>query len=628
MSSVDLSKKLLDIPKGKTSLVEAIRELELSREAFSHAENIQEKLSNQDHLIQEIKSSHEHLVPVSLLNTKLDEFSYQIDKSVKSRLDELSVSVFSQLNSKITVTDAENLINKKVSWASYNNLSQQVGLLKSRIDKHIYADFESFKTKIKLELSGKPSDKKQADLMNNEEIILLKNRLLALEQQIHQLFNDEELADEEYDSQEELDNIMDNLEKNVANNRKSHDLTEISESKSLENSLVLNPPRENEAIQSFEEKKLELKSVVFTPHEDNNKSPINRAPSKGAESRALLRRGSRESSIGSKGVGTSTALRQLTKKVATLQKDLEDRKTEIEEGKNESQNIHKLIEENEIRILENNEKFKEFNEKLEVMQASFLRAIRRSGVGKEKPMQKEKIIVKNNKSKEIEHLSKDFEDKFKRIIRIEGDSTKIANDFIAIKVFLKEKFRDMVSTLNTSSEKIVEFQKEIDAIKKSNINLEAQLSQKIGEVQVEVVKLTGPVTDLVSNQSRENFALSEEIKRNQEIIRSMLDDITNKPDYLQLNLKSIHESLCKDKSDYEKGSHSRVNSATPSLSVKHRYYKSNKHAENVSIDENWLSYMPDGKPIWLPRVPKSAGKTERKACTPDLDIRKIITLNS
>lgn len=91
----------------------------------------------------------------------------------------------------------------KVNWQNFNTLSQQVSLLKTSIDKHIHSEFEGFKTKMKIELSHKANEAEDmhADLVNNEEIISLKNRIAQLEQQLKDLIRpgDEMLEDDDID---------------------------------------------------------------------------------------------------------------------------------------------------------------------------------------------------------------------------------------------------------------------------------------------------------------------------------------------------------------------------------------------------------------------------------------------
>ena len=623
MSNAELIKKITDIPKGKSSLAEALKELELSKEAFTHAGNIQQRLNTQESWINEIKNSLSHLVPSSFFLSKIEELTTQLDKTLKTRVEELSITVITQLNNKMILADAENMLSKKVSWAPFNNLSQQVGLMKSRMDKHIYADFESFKTKMKLENSERAISKNPLDPKASEEITQIKNRLTNMEQQIQQIFNEEELIDEDYDSQEELDNMMNDLERVVEKEKKSVDTLENLAPKVMDSSEIVEVRRPAEKTYSKEEIQIDTRPHVFLKTEESNGSPKNKPVSR-PESKAMVRRNSKESSVGSKGVGTSTAIRQLTKKIALMQKEIDDNKLIFEEFKNEIQKTNELILKNELKITDNSEKLKEFNERLEVMQASFLRAIRRSGGSKEKPSEPKEKLAITTSSKDKEKFFKEFDEKFRRLIKIENESSRMSTDVSSIKVFLKDKLNEIVSSINSKADMIYSIQKEFEQLKKSTQSHELQCNQHIAESKGEIARLNGPLTDLISDQHRESMSVREELRRNQDVFRAMIEEYIQKPESLRVPTSSLQEYL-REKNETHRNSHSRVNSATPTLSVKHRYYKSNGHAEGINPEENWLSYMPDGKAVWLPRVPKSAGRTERierKACTPDLEAKK------
>jgi hypothetical protein len=449
MSSAELAKKLSDIPKGKAALSEAIKELELSKQAFSSAGQIHEKLLAQEMNLQELKKTLEHLVPINYLNTRIEDLTLQLDKVIRNRVEELSVSILSHLNNKITTTDAENLVNKKVSWTEFNTLNQQVGMMRSKLDKHIYADFEGFKTKMKLEISNKTGAKK-AQESSNDEILQIKTRLSSIEQQISQLFNEEEVLDEDHDSQEELDNMMSDLERVVLKDRKSHDFSENFEVKPNDiEKLQPVPLNDTPPVENIDDNKIDIKPLPIQKIEEGLNSPRNRESLKKGESKTILRRNSKESSIAASrsiGGGNSAAVRIINKKIAILEKELEDNKTIFEDVKNDTKKIYSLIEQNDVKIDETNLKCKEINERLEIMQGSFLRALRRSGIPKEKVMPVEKPVVKSN-AKELENINKNVEENFKRLIKTESDILKTSNDLTSIKLLIKDKLSEVMSTI-------------------------------------------------------------------------------------------------------------------------------------------------------------------------------------
>lgn len=561
MSSAEVAKKLEEVSMSRVSISEAIKELELSREAFSHAGQIQDQLRSQESWINEIKHVMDSVVTFNFFNTRMEEFAHAMDRAIKARVDELSVSVINQLNNKVTMTDAENLLSKKVSWNAYSTLSQQVGLLKSRVDKHIFSDFEGFKTKIKLELTNKNNDKKAADLGGNEEIVQLKSRISTLEQQIQQMFNEEDLMEDDHDSQEELDNMMDDLERAVAKNTKSHDFIEDIDINDDTRECETKSPKE----QSGDNDKLQIDDKNTPQIKADGITPRNR------DSRSIVRKNSKESSTASRLVGgTSGAIRQLNKKILTISKDFEDHKADFDNFRIETQKLLISIAELEAKFEETNEKFKSIDDRLEVMQASFLRALRRSGKPKEisEIIEKKQSIRQQHNSKDIDSIQKAMDDKFKRIIKIENDYSRFTNDLLLMKNFVREKLSGLSSSAVMNTDILANMQKELESMKKKVLFVESELKEKVEEVNREVVKIRGPIVDMVSDLNRESATTQEEIKRNQEIIRSLIEDYQIRPQS-QLSYKpAVTESL---KSDFR--CHTRANSATPTVSIKRRYNK-------------------------------------------------------
>ncbi|OMJ90362.1 hypothetical protein SteCoe_7277 [Stentor coeruleus] len=560
MSSADVAKKLDEVSMSRVSISEAIKELELSREAFSHAGQIQDQLKSHESWINEIKYVMESVVTFNFFNTRMEEFAHAMDRAIKARVDELSVSVINQLNNKVTMADADNLLSKKVSWNAYSTLSQQVGLLKSRMDKHIFSDFEGFKTKIKLELTNKNNDKKTADIGSNEEIVQLKSRINTIEQQIQQMFNEEDLMDDEHDSQEELDNMMDDLERAVAKNTKSNDFIEDTDLNDDAHEFECKSPKG----QSGDNDKLQIDDKNLSQFKADGITPRNR------DSRSIVRKNSKESSSGSRLVGgTSGAIRQLNKKILTISKDFEDHKADFDNFRIETQKLLISIAELEAKFEETNEKFKSIDERLEIMQASFLRALRRSGKPKEiSEIIERKQSVRQSNSKDIDSITKIIDDKFKRIIKVENDHSRFSNDLLLMKNFVREKLSGLSSSAVMNTDILANMQKELESMKKKVLFVESELKEKIEEVNREVAKIKGPMVDMVSDLNRESATTQEEIKRNQDVIRSLIEDYQIRPQS-QLSYKpAVTESL---KSDFR--CHTRANSATPTVSIKRRYNK-------------------------------------------------------
>ena len=620
MSSNNLARQIADVAKSKISLTEAIHELELSKEAFASISSLSSQIQQHNYSLQEVKSRLEYFVSSTYFNSKLEELAHTLDKSIKNRVDELSVSVLSKLNNKLTVEDAEILLNKRVSWSNFTVLSQEVGMMRTRMEKHILSDFEGLKTKIKLELANNVTSKKPQEQGTTEEFTQMKMKIATLEDQIQQLFNDD-LVDEDYDSKEELDNIMDDLERTVLKDRKSigefpsaegEILVVEGEKESLKNDGALveakavNRPEEEAKTKPV----LEFEISKLNNPVTNTNSPKNIASSRG-ESRSLVRKNSRTSSLASGAMaGASAAIRNLNKKFDILKKEVDDNKLEFLSFKQETLRFDDEI--CEIRESLNlfQQKQTDFAGQIEVMQSSFLRALRRSGQTKEKPEKNQQTSGKTQVStKGLESISKELNEKFKKMVTFEANLQQVASEFSVVKGFFKEKLKEISDGHMGTKETVAGIKRELETLKKKEGSVEKWVSDKIDKVYAQICEVKGPLTSIVSDQVRESSSLQEELRRNQEVFRSLIEDYNIRPVSQLTHRKS--ESLSKQQG------HSRVNSATPTLSMKHRYYKSNKNNEVSTIEDNWLGAVPDGKAIWLPRMSYSVSKPEKEPKSPE-----------
>ncbi|OMJ74844.1 hypothetical protein SteCoe_26148 [Stentor coeruleus] len=223
MEDIDLS----SITKSKITLAEALKQIETVNFAFSKAERIEKKLAYQESMLHDINKSLNTFASLTVVNTKLDEFMSKMEKMIKNKFEEFNSQYLYQLNEKSTMKDVEAMISQRVTWTAFNNYTQQLSSIKTRIEKHMISDFEGFKTKVKLELSRKADEKKTDEELSFEEITLLKNRVTALEQKYREMFMDEELGDsEDYDSQEAMDNFIEDVDKNNFNRNSDEALNE------------------------------------------------------------------------------------------------------------------------------------------------------------------------------------------------------------------------------------------------------------------------------------------------------------------------------------------------------------------------------------------------------------------
>lgn len=209
---MNVSDEITSIFKGKASLAEALKEIEAVKKAFEISGRLESKLGIQDEIIRELQEKSDMYASYSFVVAKFEETKQSVMKIIKDKFEDFSANYFSQLNEKLNRNEIENYVSNRCTWVAFNSLTQNVGSLKSRIDKHIFSDFEGLKTKMKVQFGDKYSEIISENVKIKDELSQMKMRLSVVEQKIHEMFVDDGLGEsEDYDSQEENDNIMQNL---------------------------------------------------------------------------------------------------------------------------------------------------------------------------------------------------------------------------------------------------------------------------------------------------------------------------------------------------------------------------------------------------------------------------------
>ncbi|OMJ79315.1 hypothetical protein SteCoe_20696 [Stentor coeruleus] len=202
------------VSRGKLSLAEAFKEIQTVKRAFQKAERIEQKLHFHDSVLAEIKNTLNNLATFEYINFKIEETNAKMDRLIRQKFEEFTSQYMYQVNDKVSLKDMETSLSQRVTWMAFNNFTQQMNLVKTRIEKHIVSDFEGFKTKMKIELSKKANEKRPEDELTADEIQQIKNRITSLEQKYQDMFAEEGLDEsDDYDSQEEMDNMMDDIDR-------------------------------------------------------------------------------------------------------------------------------------------------------------------------------------------------------------------------------------------------------------------------------------------------------------------------------------------------------------------------------------------------------------------------------
>ena len=486
--------------------------------------------------------------------------------------------------------------------------------MQSRFDKHLYSEYEGFKTKMKLELQNKANDSKGLDI-NNEEFSQLKSRILSVEQKLEEMFMEEDAMqdDEDYDSQEEMDNMMDDID--IVAKREDTGEEDIEENQSTTPEILSDPnPFKSETSLNSEivviepvlspepEKKLETlpKLEIEKPVSRNSRA---RESSLGGESRGMQRRESKESSIAaSRVLGGGAAMKQVSRKIVAMQKEIDNNKLEIEERKMSNEKLENEINKSNSYIESVELKVKEMHKTLDVMEASFIRALRRNGIDKKSKVKETSAKIPN---KQLELIEKKIEERLKRIVNLESDFNKINSDTVQIKTFYKEKLNEIIVSLKYFEEFKQRIEKQMESINTVIISNQNYCKSNFSNFSSKFSEMSEPLTNLISDQQRENKILSEDLKRNQELFRALVEEyVLANPKQRSQNEEEIFIGYSNKVAENYFKRNNRTNSATPDITSKNKFYKTNLGYWNSppKIDSNWLGSLPDGKAISLPRV--------------------------
>ena len=685
MEEADLSSLL----KGKLSLADAMKQIDIVSTTLKKTDRIEKKLTYHESLLSEAKDAMESFSTCSYVDNKFKDFTISFEQMIKSKFEEFTSQYLFQLNEKVSLGEIEGLLSQRVTWIAFNNMSQQINVVKTRFDKYILSEFEGFKTKIKLELSHKANEKRPEDEMNMEEIHQLKNRLTSLEQKYQDMFMEEGLDDsEDYDSQEAMDNMIDDVEIGGLAKDKGSDeganegdeqeefheigrkfqMPQLAEVPKLPiplggsfhsppfTSPEINSPRsentdnvktevsedssKNLALNSNKEEAPKSSSVSIPqespikPKETEPEKPSANLPevpsehiyglqpkpksrssieidspeqvaprhvrgkgSSRADGQTLTRKNSMESSMGGTnmgggGAGMNSGLRQLNKKVTALQKEIEGFKADIDDTKSILNDYKNEFEKVYIKIGETRARCEEVEDKRQAMEMSFIKALRRNGIDK-KDKSKQKVVATIDTAA-LMNLQEQINRKAKKIKTISTYVEKVAADTMHIKDKQNHRINEIIQSIKFLDQSRNSITKQLVSISSTVRIIEEGLKNNISDVHNEVMSLRGPLTDLISDQQRENQILDEDIKKQHLLFKEVIQEYSTK---CATNSKAVSPEKTQT-----------FSSRPPNLSIKHQISNNsnNLRRSSVSTHQNWLEDVPDGTPIVLPRIRMSS----------------------
>ena len=332
---------------------------------------------------------------------------------------------------------------------------------------------------------------------------------------------------------------------------------------------------------------------------ENSDQPASKFRPKGssrADGQSLTRKNSMASSIGGAnmngaGGGMNNALRSMNKKVMSLQKDLEGYKSSLDE-------INQTLADDQVeftKVYDKVEEVKKYCDEVEnrrqAMEMSFIKALRRNGIDKKnKNNQKVTASIDAAQIKKLENL---IEKKSEKLKTVSTFVEKIAGDTFHMKEKQNSKINEIINSVKFLDEARLGTKKELAVMAQTLRGIEQDLMNNITNVHNKVISIQGPITNLISDQQRENEILNENIKKHQTVLNDVIGN------YTKLNPSS--------KITQRKGRNSSLGVESPKITFKHQLSNTmNGFRKNsVPTHQNWLEEIPDGTPLFLPRLQPS-----------------------
>jgi len=573
--SDNVIEQLENVKKGKACITDVIREINLAKKAFARMDKVEHKMNqlekNQKDLAYQVRS----LVPKNYLDSKFDAISSEINFAVKACLDKYTEQYSNQLNDKVGFQEVQEILKQKTNSAAFNKLSEEVSKLGSKIEKHIKTDFEGFKAKMKIDLSQKKeAEASGAATVSNEELTQLKSKVAKLEEELQGMMmdDDEEMFSDEEDFESEEGDIIDNLEQNIVG-RKSQENDPFS------------PHNKPENNRSFGE---QADMEEATPGSRNLKT---RGSSRqGGTLPALSRVGSRASTGRFAG---NSAIRQVNKKLILLEKDFQNYQSQLENANQTIQQYDSELQNSNLMIQDLQNKLNELALKNETLEENLQKAIQSKATAQESDHKEQ--AQGRVPHKVLEKFKKDLENKAKRIILLETRIEKLNNDNKRNKDGNKDKLSKLINMITFMNDSQSETKKELNKVQEFFKNNYQTLQQDLSQLQKDVSDVKGPLTEILSEQQRENEALTENVRMQLDMLRSYMGEMSLEQPTASTTLRTPSAG---------------ARQQTPgNLTLKQRFHQRFKDQEGLPIsgklEENWWKNVPEGKTIYLPRFEKS-----------------------
>jgi chromosome segregation ATPase len=162
------AEEVASVAKGQQTIAEALKELEVVKEAFLRSTRIESKILDHEKEISEIKSKMQLLSTYSYVNSKNSEFHSCIETIVKNKLDEFTFQMMFEMSKKVNEGDIKKLLETKVAVPDFLALKNLLSSTKLRLDTYLDIEAPSLKNKFNESLANLSSDSSKFADINHQ----------------------------------------------------------------------------------------------------------------------------------------------------------------------------------------------------------------------------------------------------------------------------------------------------------------------------------------------------------------------------------------------------------------------------------------------------------------------------
>jgi hypothetical protein len=492
----EANEDLKQLRKSKISLAEALGRLDSISAAMERALRLEKQVENLTHSVDELTALAHDTLSRAFFASFMDRVGIELEVKINKLFETHQGHFEDLLSQKVSTEDLYEKLREKASLAQFGTLKDMLAKQQEKLENFIYWKFEPFSEKMKERINDKAAKEDvtriESKLYPIEFITKICDQMQAMQSQMNNLLESDNEEEEEDDVS--VEGLFSKVEKQL-------------------------DERDFKSVTSTDGR-----SLSHSPSGTNQPSSRTDYPS--IRNSQLL---SKQSTIGKKKTlgGVGRQVDRLQNEFINMFRESENLRSSINQTVNLHQeklgDLHKLtkdIDDRTIKMIDDWSDVQKSRKEVELLKTE---------------------TQKNTKDalSTVHRLLHDFNDKesekLKRIKKLEIASEIHAKDLEKLRTIQKEKINECIKAIHSLNNQHENSLKDYKNFLDEYSKFQADLEQELNEVKNEIFSVKGPLTSLVTHKFIENEVLCEDIKRQQDVFRSLLDDYANSIEKQKMN---------------------------------------------------------------------------------------------